>query len=62
MLEKMYPDAKDEPLFRVAVKTDLGPGRLAPWLIRKWAKKGFYFKFGLPNGSGVNQEQDQLYG
>ena len=58
----MYPDLADRPLFRVCVKTDLGPGRLAPWLIKKWAALGLYFKFGLPNGSSVNQEQDQLYG
>ena len=58
----IHPELKDEAGYRVAVKSDLGLGRLAIWLIRKWHKKGLLFKFGLPSGSSVNQEQDQIYG
>ena len=58
----MYPDMRDEKGFRVMIKTDLGPGRFNETVIREWKTKGLYFKFGMPNGSSVNQEQDQLYG
>ena len=59
---KMYPDMRDEKGFRVMIKTDLGRGRLNETVIREWQTKGLYFKFGMPNGSSVNQEQGQLYG
>jgi hypothetical protein len=38
------------------------PGRLNETLLRKWNARGLYLNFGLPNGTSVNQEQDQLFG
>jgi hypothetical protein len=58
----MYPDMKDEELFRVVIKSDLGPGWLNEEIIRTWQERGLYFKFGMPSGLSVNQEQDQLFG
>jgi hypothetical protein len=62
IVKHMYPDLKDIVGKRVCVKTDLGPGRLNATIVRKWHQRGLYFKFGLPNGSGINQEHDQLFG
>ena len=52
----MYPDMKDEKLFHVVIKSDLGQGRLNKEIIRMWQESGLYFKFGMPSGSSVNQE------
>ena len=32
----MYPDMKDEELFHVVIKSDLGPGRLNKEIIQTW--------------------------
>ena len=62
MTKNMFPDMKDELLYRFLVKTDMGPGRLDPETLRKGQKRGLHFKFGMPCGTSVNQEQDQLFG
>lgn len=57
----MYPEMKNEIDYRVVIKIDLGPGRLNASMVHKWSKLGLNMKFGLPSGTSVNQEQDQMF-
>ena len=58
---KLYPDAADLPGLRVLLKIDSGPGRFNPELQRPLRYRGVYMFPGVPNGTEVGQEMDQLY-
>ena len=58
---KLYPDAADIPGKRVLIKIDSGPGRMYPELQRRLRARGFCVFPGVPNGTEVGQEMDQLY-
>jgi hypothetical protein len=58
---RLYPDAEDIPGKRVLIKIDSGPGRLHPELQQLLRARGFYMFPGVPNGTEVGQEMDQLY-
>ena len=60
-LMPLYPDAKDVPGFRVAMKADSGPGRLNEAFLVTARSYGFYFFPGLPNGTELGQEMDQVF-
>lgn len=57
----LYPDAADVPDKRVLITLDPGPGSLnherQAWL----REMGFYTFPGLPNGTEVGRELDQLF-
>ena len=57
----LYKDAKDEEGFRVGMKADSGPGRLNTRFWEIACSYGFYFFPGLPNGTELGQEMDQLF-
>lgn len=57
---RLYPDAADVPGKRVMIKIDLGPGRFYPKLQQRLKARGFYMFPGVPNGTEVGQEMDQL--
>ena len=57
----LYKDAKDEEGFRVGMKVDSGPGRLNKQFWEIARSYGFYFFPGLPNGTELGQEMDQLF-
>ena len=56
-----YPDAKDEPGYRVLMKADSGPGRMNKDFLAIARSHGFYFLPGLPNGTELGQEMDQAF-
>ena len=58
---RLYPDAEDAPGKRVLIKIDSGPGRFYPELQQRLRARGFYMFPGVPNGTEVGQEMDQLY-
>ena len=59
----LYKDVKDEEEgFWVGMKANSGPGRLnALFLGNSFCLYGFYFFPGLPNGTELRQEMDQLF-
>ena len=56
-----YPDAKDVPGYRVLMKADSGPGRMNKEFLTIARSHGFYFLPGLPNGTELGQEMDQVF-
>ena len=56
-----YPDAKDVPGYRVLMKADSGPGRMNKEFLAIARSHGFYFLPGLPNGTELGQEMDQVF-
>ena len=56
-----YPDAKDEPGYRVLMKADSGPGRMNKEFLAIARSHGFYFLSGLPNETELGQEMDQVF-
>jgi hypothetical protein len=58
----LYPDAVDLPGRRVLIKLDSGPGQLNSELQGQLRLLGFIVFPGLPNGTELGQEMDQLYG
>ena len=58
---RLYPDAEDSPGKRVLIKIDSGPGRMYPQLQQQLRARGFCVFPGVPNGTEVGQEMDQLY-
>ena len=57
----LYPDAEDVPGKRVLMKADSGPGRFSEEFRTISRSYGFYFYPGLPNGTELGQEMDQLF-
>ena len=57
----LYPDAEDVPGKRVLLKADSGPGRFCEEFRTISRSYGFYFYPGLPNGTELGQEMDQLF-
>ena len=57
----LYPDACDEPGKRVLMKADSGPGRMNKDFLTTARAHGFYFLPGLPNGTELGQEMDQVF-
>ena len=57
----LYPDACDEPGKRVLMKADSGPGRMNKEFLTTARSHGFYFLPGLPNGTELGQEMDQVF-
>jgi len=57
----LWPDASDSPGKRVISKADSGPGRLDELFLACARVDGFYHFPGLPNGTEVGQEMDQLF-
>lgn len=60
-LTYLYPDAEDVPGRRVLLKLDSGPGRFNPDLQARLRVLGFIVFPGVPNGTEVGQEMDQMY-
>ena len=58
---RLYPDAQDIPSKRVLIKIDSGPGRMFPELQQRLRARGIYMFPGVPNGTEVGQEMDQMY-
>ena len=61
VLFPLYPFAKDVEGKRVVIKADSGPGRLNERFLQSARDRGFYFFPGLPNGTELGQEMDQLF-
>mmetsp|Transcript_14987 Transcript_14987/g.24792 ORF Transcript_14987/g.24792 Transcript_14987/m.24792 type:complete len:179 (-) Transcript_14987:75-611(-) len=61
VLKPCFPDAADCPGQRLMVKTDSGPGREDSKLLFDAKVTGTYLKTGLPNGTEVGQECDQVF-
>ena len=57
----LYPDVADEPLKRVIIKLDSGPGRMNVDILAELGLKGVYVIPGVPNTTHVTQETDQNY-
>ena len=57
----LYPDAEDVAGKRVMMKADMGPGRFDVNFRAISRSYGFYFFAGLPNGTELGQEMDQLF-
>lgn len=60
-LMALYPDAEDVAGKRVIMKADSGPGRSDRNFLTVARARGFYFLPGLPNGTELGQEMDQLF-
>lgn len=63
LIKRVDGEVANEDRKRILVKLDGGPGLAKAdiaWL-RKWRDAGVVLFPGLPNGSSVNQEMDQLY-
>ena len=58
----LYPDARDEAGFRVAILVDSGPGRLNTEMLAEMKLLGFYLLPGVPNTTHITQPTDQNYG
>jgi hypothetical protein len=58
----LYPDAADEPGNRVLLKVDTGPGRFYSDFRCVSREHGIYTFPGVPNGTEIGQEMDQLFG
>ena len=56
-----YPDAEDKPGKCVLMKADSGPGRMNKEFLAIARSHGFYFLPGLPNGTALGQEMDQVF-
>ena len=57
----MNLEACDEPGKRVPMNADSGPGRMDKDFLTKARAHGFYFLPGLPNGTKLGQEMDQVF-
>ena len=57
----LYKDARDEERFWVDMKADSESGRLNSRFWKIAQSYGFYFFSGLPNGTELGQEMDQLF-
>jgi hypothetical protein len=57
-----YPDVRDTPGHRVFLKLDTGPGRQTSQCIGRARVEGIEVVPGLPNGTEMGQEMDQLFG
>lgn len=57
----LYPDATDFVGQRVLLKLDSGPGRFNVDMLTDLRARGFYVFPGVPNGTEVGQEMDQVY-
>jgi hypothetical protein len=57
-----WPDLCDLPGYRVLLKADSGPGRTAADFLARAHIEGVKFFPGVPNGTEVGQEMDQLFG
>jgi hypothetical protein len=57
-----YPDAADVPGKRVITKSDSGPGRFDSRHLMECRVDGFHCFQGLPNGTEIGAEMDQLFG
>ncbi|CAB9523296.1 unknown protein [Seminavis robusta] len=57
----LYPNAADREGQRLLIKIDSGPGRNNPDCLRKLRARGAHLHPGLPNGTEVGQECDQLF-
>jgi len=58
----LFPEAQDVPGKRVLIKTDSGPGRNDEAFLAGARASGFIHYAGLPNGTTVGQECDQVFG
>jgi len=61
-IHQLYPDVEDTPGKRVLLKAYLGPGRWNTAFRTIARRLGIYFFPGLPNGTELGQEMDQLFG
>jgi hypothetical protein len=56
-----WPDACNQPGKRVLFKADYGPGCSGLGFLSHTKVEGIYYSPGLPNGTDVGQEMDQLF-
>ena len=62
VLFPIYPDARDSAGHRLMAKADSGPGRMNPsMLLADLRARGVSLYPGLPNGTEVGQECDQMF-
>ena len=61
VVQLLYPNVEDKPGKRVVLKLDCGPGRYNEKFLLLSRACGIYFFPGLPNGTELTQEMDQLY-
>ena len=61
VVQLLYPNAQDIPGQRVVVKLDCGPGRYNEEFLLLSRACGIYYFPGLPNGTELTQEMDQLF-
>lgn len=61
-LRTYFPDAADAPRQRVITKADSGPGRFNYHHLAEARVEGFVTIPGLPNGTEVGAEMDQMFG
>lgn len=59
-VKRYWPDSEDNPGHRVILKADSGPGRFDEQFLVDARRDGVLFFPGLPNGSEITQEADQL--
>ena len=59
---KLYPDAAAVPGKQLLAKSDIGPGRNDQDTLCEGRINGCYHYPGLPNGTEIGQEMDQLFG
>jgi hypothetical protein len=57
-----FPDVQDSPGHRVFLKLDTGPGRQTSQFLGRARVEGVEVVPGLPNGTEMGQEMDQLFG
>jgi hypothetical protein len=60
-LADKFPDATNQPGKRVMAKTDSGPGRSSTATLARMKVDGFDLFPGVPNGTEIGQEMDQLF-
>ena len=61
-MREWFPDCQDRDGYRVFLKLDTGPGRTSSDFLAQARVEGFDIFPGLPNGTEMGQEMDQLFG
>ncbi|CAB9513798.1 unknown protein [Seminavis robusta] len=57
----LYPDCADTKESSLLIKVNSGPGRLNPPMLRLLRSRGAHLYPGMPNGTEVGQECDQVF-
>ena len=61
-MREWFPDCQDRDGYRNFLKLDTGPGRTSSDFLAQARVEGFDIFPGLPNGTEMGQEMDQLFG